>query len=83
MVKESGLNVVACTEHGENDIYKADLNQPVAVILGSEDTGISKACLDMSDQVANIPINGQIESLNVSVAAGVVLYEALRQRSAT
>jgi len=81
MVKDSGLNVVACTEHGKNDIYKSDFNQPVAVILGSEETGISKACLDLADQVAGIPIKGQIKSLNVSVAAGVVLYEAIRQRA--
>ena len=56
------------------------MKQPVAVILGSEDTGISKACLDLADQVVGIPVKGQIESLNVSVAAGVVLYEAIRQR---
>jgi 23S rRNA (guanosine2251-2'-O)-methyltransferase len=81
MVKDSGLKVVACTEQGKNDIYAADLNQPVALILGSEDTGISQACLDLADQVAGIPIMGKIESLNVSVAAGVVLYEAIRQRA--
>ena len=81
MVKESGLNVVACTEHAKNDIYNANLNQPVALILGSEETGISKACLDLADQVASIPIKGKIGSLNVSVAAGVILYEAIRQRS--
>lgn len=81
LVKESGLNVVACTEQGNNEIYDVDLNQPVAVILGSEETGISKACLELADQVAGIPIKGQIESLNVSVAAGVVLFEAIRQRS--
>ncbi|MBL4657551.1 MAG: 23S rRNA (guanosine(2251)-2'-O)-methyltransferase RlmB, partial [Flavobacteriales bacterium] len=81
LVKESGLSVVACSEHGNSEIYEANLNQPVAVIMGSEETGISKACLDLCDQVAGIPIKGQIASLNVSVAAGVVLYEAIRQRS--
>ncbi|MBL4577960.1 MAG: 23S rRNA (guanosine(2251)-2'-O)-methyltransferase RlmB [Flavobacteriales bacterium] len=81
MVKDSGLSVIACTEQGKNDIYKTNLNQPVALILGSEETGISKACLDLADHVAGIPIKGQIESLNVSVAAGVILYEAIRQRS--
>lgn len=81
LVKESGLNVVACTEHGNSDIFQAELNQPVAIILGSEENGISNACLQLADQRAGIPINGQIESLNVSVAAGVLLYEVIRQRS--
>jgi len=81
MVKDNGLNIVACTEHGDGDVYSTVLNQPIAFILGSEETGISKACLALSDQFAGIPMKGKIESLNVSVAAGVVLYEAIRQRS--
>ena len=80
LVKESGLTVIACTGQARDDIYKTDLNKPVAIVLGSEETGVSKSCLAQADLVASIPIKGQIESLNVSVAAGVVLYETIRQR---
>lgn len=79
-LQASGIKVIACTEKGEQTIYQTDLKIPTAIILGAEDKGISAACLKMSDQQVQIPMKGRIASLNVSVAAGVVLFEALRQR---
>ncbi|MCF6353464.1 MAG: 23S rRNA (guanosine(2251)-2'-O)-methyltransferase RlmB, partial [Cyclobacteriaceae bacterium] len=61
-------------------VYEADLKVPLAIIMGSEEDGISKEILQMADQKAKIPINGRIASLNVSTSAGVIIYEALRQR---
>ncbi len=79
-LKECGLEVLALDEKGNKTIYQSDLNKPLAIIMGSEDQGISAAILKASDQVISIPMKGEIGSLNVSVAAGVVLFEALRQR---
>ncbi len=79
-IQQSGLNLVACTEKTDNTIYEANLKDPLAIIVGSEEDGISKEIMQMADQKAKIPINGRIQSLNVSTAAGVIIYEALRQR---
>lgn len=79
-LKNSGIQVLACTEKAEQSIYEADMSAPLAIILGSEEDGISPEYLKMADQKAKIPIEGHIDSLNVSVAAGIVVYEALRQR---
>jgi 23S rRNA (guanosine2251-2'-O)-methyltransferase len=80
-LQASGIRVVACSERGDNTIYQDNLSVPTAIILGAEDKGISAACLKMSDARLRIPMQGHIGSLNVSVAAGVVLFEALRQRN--
>lgn len=79
-LKNMGLNIVACTEKTSDILFDAELNQPIAIILGSEENGISQDLLKISDQRAKIPINGKIESLNVSTSAGIIVYEALRQR---
>jgi 23S rRNA (guanosine2251-2'-O)-methyltransferase len=79
-LKESGIKTVACTEKAENTIYDSSLTGPIAIIMGSEDKGISRACLAMADEMAAIPLQGRIGSLNVSVAAGIVLFEILRQK---
>lgn len=80
-LRESGLQVIACTEK-TNDIYfKHDYTLPVAIIMGSEENGISPEYLKRSDLHAKIPLMGEIGSLNVSVATGVILYEAVRQRT--
>lgn len=79
-LQASGLLVIACSEKGEKTIYQSDFTIPLAVILGAEDKGISAACMKMADMPARIPMKGRIASLNVSVAAGVVLFEAVRQR---
>jgi 23S rRNA (guanosine2251-2'-O)-methyltransferase len=79
-LKEAGLKVVACHEKTENLIYSADFSQPTALIMGNEENGISGEYLRRSDMQVKIPMAGSIASLNVSVATGIVLFEALRQR---
>lgn len=78
---ENDMQIVAATEKTEKLIYDADFTKPTVIVMGSEDTGISKEVLKMCDEHVAIPIKGSVESLNVSVAAGVILYEAVRQRS--
>jgi len=80
-LRQCGFSVVACTEKGEMSIFDTKLDQPVAIIMGSEENGISKSLLLFADQKAYIPMKGSIASLNVSVAAGIVLFESVRQRS--
>jgi 23S rRNA (guanosine2251-2'-O)-methyltransferase len=79
-LKDSGLQVIGCTEKGGDYIYKANLSIPTALVLGSEEDGISDEYLKLCDSQVMIPMSGQIASLNVSVAAGVLIYEAIRQR---
>lgn len=79
-MQESGLQVVACTEKNDDSIYTTDFSTPTAIVMGSEEDGISNDILRIVDKYAKIPLLGEIESLNVSVATGVILYEALRQR---
>ncbi|MEJ7779869.1 MAG: 23S rRNA (guanosine(2251)-2'-O)-methyltransferase RlmB [Daejeonella sp.] len=82
-LQESGLQLVACTEKTNDFLYQPDYTGPTAVILGSEESGISTDLIRISDHLARIPMFGEIESLNVSVSAGVVLYEAIRQKMAS
>lgn len=79
-LKEAGLQVVACHEKTDKLIYDADFSQPTALIMGSEENGISGEYLKRSDIQVKIPMAGNIASLNVSVATGIVLFEALKQR---
>lgn len=79
-LKESGLKVVCASEKSGKTAFKSDLKGPVVLILGSEEKGISRELTDMADNLVSIPMTGKISSLNVSVAAGVLLYEILRQR---
>ena len=80
MIKDSGIQIVSCTEKTNNKIYNVNYQIPTAIILGSEENGISSKFLKLSDEKVKIPILGNIESLNVSVACGVILYEIVRQR---
>ncbi|QHT67944.1 23S rRNA (guanosine(2251)-2'-O)-methyltransferase RlmB [Rhodocytophaga rosea] len=79
-LQQSGVRVIACTEKAEHNLYTADFSVPSAILLGSEEDGISQDLIKKADQLASIPMSGNIASLNVSVAAGVVIYEAVRQR---
>lgn len=79
-LKDSGLRAVAATEKAVSTVYDAELNGPVVLIMGSEEKGISRELLALSDSEVAIPITGTIGSLNVSVSAGILLYEAARQR---
>lgn len=80
-LRDNGIMVVACTEKAEKNIYDVEFNQPVALLMGSEEDGISDTLLRECDVLVKIPINGKIESLNVSVAAGVAIYEVVRQKN--
>lgn len=79
-LKENGYHIVAATEKGARNYTEADYKVPVAIVMGNEETGISDDVLRICDELAAIPILGNIGSLNVSVAAGIMLYEAVRQR---
>lgn len=79
-LKASGLHVIACHEKASMAIYHANLDLPLAIILGAEGQGISPQHLKLADSSVHIPILGPIASLNVSVAAAIVLYEHVRQR---
>jgi len=79
-LRESGLQVIACTEKTTDMYYAQDYTLPVAIMMGSEEDGISPEFLKLADAHAKIPLMGKIGSLNVSVAAGVILYEVVKQR---
>lgn len=79
-LKEAGLQIIACHEKTDKLIYEADFTKPTAVIMGSEENGISNEYLKRSDEQVKIPMIGKIASLNVSVATGIVLFEAVKQR---
>ncbi len=74
------IQLVGITEKTKQNLYDIDLKKPTAIILGSEHKGISKGVLNMVDAKGSIPLLGEIDSLNVSVACGVALYESIRQR---
>lgn len=79
-LKDSGLKIVSCTEKSETSIYQVGFQGPLAVVMGSEEKGIESSLLKLSDARAKIPMMGNIDSLNVSVSAGIIMYEAIRQR---
>lgn len=79
-LKESGFKIVAATEKGDYDYSKAEFKDPVCIIMGAEDTGIPYEHLALCDEWVKIPMFGHIESLNVSVAAGILIFEARKQR---
>lgn len=81
-LKDSGLKVIGAEERSGKPASEADLTGPVVLILGSEDKGISRELKNLSDYLIKIPMKGNISSLNVSVAAGILLYETVRQRLA-
>lgn len=80
-LQESGMRVVACTEKAEKTIFDIDLKGPCALIMGSEEDGIAGDLIRQADDLAKIPLKGKIGSLNVSVAAGIAVYEVVRQWS--
>jgi 23S rRNA (guanosine2251-2'-O)-methyltransferase len=80
-LQQSGIKVVACTEKTDTTIYNTDLTQPVAIMMGNEDEGISQEYLKRCDFKAMIPMQGTINSLNVGIATGIILFEALKQRN--
>ena len=79
-LKSMDITIISSTEKAEKNIYDVDFKKPVAIIMGSEQRGINKSVISISDEVVRLPMYGKIESLNVSVACGIFLYEVVRQR---
>jgi 23S rRNA (guanosine2251-2'-O)-methyltransferase len=79
-LRDSGFTVLAATEHATHNYTEVDMTAPTAIVMGSEEKGIYEGNLRICSHQVRIPMSGVIESLNVSVAAGVMLYEAVRQR---
>lgn len=79
-LQNEGFQVVAATEKSRKLLYDADLRRPTAIVMGAEESGISKEVLKLCDEQLAIPLIGHIESLNVSAAAAVMLFEVVRQR---
>jgi 23S rRNA (guanosine2251-2'-O)-methyltransferase len=79
-LKKAGLWIVGASGDAEKSVYEADLNGPIALVLGAEGKGIRQLTQKKCDYLVRIPMAGAVDSLNVSVAAGVLLYEAVRQR---
>ena len=79
-LKDKGVWLVGLEGEAEQDFYKLDLKGPLAIVMGSEGEGMRRLTAESCDFRARIPMRGNVESLNVSVATGVTLFEALRQR---
>ncbi|WP_291968088.1 23S rRNA (guanosine(2251)-2'-O)-methyltransferase RlmB [Maribacter sp.] len=79
-LQASGIKVVSATEKTDDSVYDVPFTDSIAIVMGAEDRGITPSILKASDYRAKLPLLGEIESLNVSVACAVFLYEAVRQR---
>ena len=79
-LQSMNISIISASEKSEKNIYDVDLKGPIAIIMGSEQKGINKSVINLSDESVKLPMYGKIESLNVSVACGVFLYEVVRQR---
>ncbi len=82
LMQESGLQIVAASEKSDKEYNEVNFTGPLAIVMGSEDKGVSYKILKLCNDTAKIPILGTIESLNVSVATGILLYEVVRQKKA-
>ena len=80
-LRDSGLRIAAATEKGKQIYFEGDLTGPLAIVMGSEEDGVSADLLRSAELLLKIPLMGTISSLNVSVACGIMLYEAVRQRN--
>ena len=80
-LQSSGIRVIAATEKTDTSLFELNLTIPLAIVMGSEDRGINPSVLKIVDEKAKLPMYGTISSLNVSVACGAFLYEAIRQRT--
>ncbi len=79
-IQQSGISLAAATEKSKQLYYDNDFTSPIAIVMGSEEDGVSKDIVSMCDIKTKIPLKGEIESLNVSVAASILMYEVVRQR---
>jgi 23S rRNA (guanosine2251-2'-O)-methyltransferase len=76
-----GLQLVSATEKADKMIYDVDFTIPTVIVMGNEEKGVTREILNKSTEKVKIPMIGEIESLNVSVATGIIVYEAVRQRT--
>ena len=79
-LQSMNISIISASEKSEKNIYDVNLKVPIAIIMGSEQKGINKSVINLSDESVKLPMYGKIESLNVSVACGIFLYEIVRQR---
>ena len=79
-LQSMNISIISASEKSEKNIYDVDLKVPLAIIMGSEQKGINKSVINLSNESVKLPMYGKIESLNVSVACGILLYEVVRQR---
>lgn len=79
-LKQSGVKIIAASEKAKNFHFQTKLDVPAGIVMGSEEKGVTPALLEKCDEIVKIPMRGEIASLNVSVAAGIFVFEALRQR---
>ena len=79
-LQSAGISIFSASEKSAEFIYDADFSVPAAIVMGSEEDGVSDSIIKISDKIIKLPMAGQTASLNVSVAAGAILYEAVRQR---
>lgn len=79
-LKNSGVKIVAASEKASKDYTEPDMAVPVAIVMGAEDKGIESGIINLCDELVSVPVKGKISSLNVSVAAGIMAYEVVRQR---
>lgn len=80
-LKDCGYRILAATEKGDKLYTEADYSSPTCIVMGAEDKGVARERLALCDDLVRIPITGKIESLNVSVASGILIYEAIKQRN--
>ena len=79
-IQDKGVRLVGTSDQAKQNIFEADLKGPLGLVVGAEGTGIRRLTADNCDHLINIPMSGEVECLNVSVATGVCLFEAYRQR---
>lgn len=79
-MKSQNIWIIGSTGDAKQSIFEADLNIPLALVMGAEGSGMRRLTQEQCDVLVKIPMRGQVESLNVSVAAGIMIYEVLRQR---
>lgn len=80
-LKEAGVWLVGTSDRGQQNLYEVDLAGPLAIVMGAEEKGMRRLTEEACDFLVQIPMKGRVECLNVSVATGVCLFEAVRQRS--
>ena len=80
-LKSQNIWLVGTSDQARDSLFATDLNLPIAIVMGTEGTGMRRLTQEQCDFLVSLPMQGTVQSLNVSVATGVVLYEVLKQRT--